>query len=202
MNSCIIIGALAQTVKTEPQDFILAADGGYLVAQQQGIMPDMMIGDWDSAPKPKTDKMITLPKEKDDTDTHFAAKWALDHGFRHIKIYGAIGGRLDHTLANLQTLYYLAEQKAQAVLFGEGAEAYLLTAEQKNMTIPNREGWYLSVFSYGEKATGVSIRNAYYCMENGTLEQSFPLGVSNEFAGKDVEIAVQTGNLLILLIRK
>ena len=94
-----------------PGDFIVACDAGYRNAERLDLRPDLIVGDFDSAPRPKAEhETIVLPHVKDDTDTQYAARWLLEHGYDEITLLGALGGaRLEHTLANLATGLYLAK---------------------------------------------------------------------------------------------
>lgn len=202
MKPCVILAAMPQSLKLPEECFLIAADGGLATAARLGRTPDLAVGDWDSAPKPVRVPSLTLPHEKDDTDTQFAAKWAWEHSYQEVLIYGALGGRLDHTLANLHTLYYLERRGVRAVLYGEGAQAQLLTAKKGKCVLPKREGWYLSVFAFDGAAYGVCEKGVYYPLQDATLTSDFPIGVSNEFLAKEAEISVEKGNLLILQIKK
>ena len=96
-------------------DYVIAADAGYENACRVGVEPDLLLGDYDSAPRPEAGaKTVFLPAEKDDTDTYYAARKALELGATDVVIVGGLGGaRLDHTLANLQTLCFW--QKTECV---------------------------------------------------------------------------------------
>ena len=123
METCFIFGA-GQDVelvrRPEPGDYVIAADGGYLACKRRGIVPDLLLGDFDSMEEPADfPKVLRLPVEKDDTDTFLAAKYALERGCRAFHIYGGTGGRLDHTLANLQLLVWLSRRGARGYLYDE-----------------------------------------------------------------------------------
>ena len=173
--ACFIFGAgpfygLVETPK--PGDRILAADGGYRHCLAVGLQPDLLLGDFDSLddllPELESKK---FPVEKDDTDT------------------------MDHTLANLQALAYLAREGARGYLYDEG---YVFTAiKDDRLSLPPREEGIFSVFCLGPEAHGVSIRSAQYPLDHAPLSPFFPLGVSNHFQGQPVEIEVEAGCLLI-----
>ena len=103
-------------------DFVIAADGGYAYTQQAGIRTDMLIGDFDSLrdfPNQKEDGLLIqrLPKEKDHTDSMAALLCGLERGYTRFHIYGGTGGRIDHTLANIQCLTYLVNHNARGYLY-------------------------------------------------------------------------------------
>lgn len=107
-----------------PGDFIVACDAGYRNAERLDLRPDLIVGDFDSAPRPKAEhETIVLPHVKDDTDTQYAARWLLEHGYDEITLLGALGGaRLEHTLANLATGLYLAKNGVKVLLANERSE--------------------------------------------------------------------------------
>lgn len=180
--------------------FVIACDRGYVYAERLGLTPDLIIGDFDSAPPPRSSAPVKrFPSRKDDTDTMLAAREALVRGFADVAVCCAFGGRLDHTLANLQTAAYLAAHGARARLYGSDAEALAFAAGEAR--IPRRAGWSLSVFALSDKCEGVTIRGAKYECENETLTNAFPLGVSNVWAAEEAVISARSGILLALQSR-
>ena len=112
-SACFIIGAgpfYGLPVAPGPEDVVLAADGGYRHCQTAGITPDLLLGDFDSLGSQRPDNIPThtFPVEKDDTDTMLAIRYGLEQGYQTFHLYGGTGGRMDHTLANLQALGFLA----------------------------------------------------------------------------------------------
>ena len=210
MGICYIVGAMKTEYRIEKtaQDFVIAADGGY--AQQFGCRPDAVVGDFDSLGfVPVGEKVQVYPKQKDDTDMILAVKLGLEKGYTDFVLIGGLGGRLDHTVANIQTLAYLASCGAKGVLRSEDADVYLLAGNAGNLhtslgevCFSAEEQGIFSVFSYGEKAEGVSICGAEYELELANLTDCFPLGVSNSFVGKDVKVSVQNGRLLVIRQKK
>ncbi len=197
MGICYIVAAMKTEYKIDkkPGDFVIAADGGY--AQLGGCIPDAILGDFDSLGfVPKEEKVVAYPSKKDDTDMMLAVKFGLEKGYKSFVLLGGIGGRLDHTIANIQTLAYLSEHGAKGVLKSEARDIYLL--KETELRFPAETKGILSVFSYGTVAEGVTICGAEYETDNIVLEDAFPLGVSNAFCGKDVSICVQKGRLLIV----
>ncbi len=181
-------------------DLIIAADGGLAHLQALGITPRRILGDFDSLGYTPKGAQV-FPVEKDDTDTMLAVKLALAEGCREFWIYGGLDGeRLDHTMANYQTLLYLANQGARGILVGR---SYMATAIQNSsLTFPKECQGIVSVFCLGPDAQGVDIRGLQYPMEAGTLSAGFPLGVSNHFVGKEGSISVRQGSLLVLWQRQ
>ena len=187
-------GGLTEPIKDE--DLVIAADGGVKHVEDLGIRPDIILGDFDSlgyAPEGAE----RYPVEKDDTDAMLAAKRGLQEGCREFLFYGSLDGpRLDHTLANLQMLRFLADRGATGRLLGLRQQVKLL--RNGKLTLPPREKGDISLFAFGGEAKGVTIKGLKYELEDGTLTPSFPLGVSNSFLGKSAEISVEDGDILVI----
>lgn len=187
-------GGLAEPLRED--DLVIAADGGLRHTQALGIRPDIVLGDFDSLGF-VPDRAEKYPVEKDDTDAMLAARRGLELGCREFLFYASLDGpRLDHTLANLQTLRSLADHASVGTLVGLRQQVTLL--RKGKLTLPARERGDISIFAFGGNATGVSIRGLKYELEEGTLTPSFPLGVSNSFVGKSAEISVKDGDILIV----
>ena len=207
MKSCCVIFAggpeVGEPCLPVPEDaYIICADSGLRRAEQFGLMPDLVLGDFDSlGAVPQNLPHMTVPVEKDDTDTMLAARVALEKGYRDIRIYGAFGGRLDHTLANIQTLAFLTANGAEAILVG----ARDIVRMQTGGTVrqyPRREDFTFSVFAYSAECTGVTLRGVYYPLNGHTLRQDFPLGVSNRITEDFAEVSAETGTLLVVSSRE
>ena len=195
---CVIAAAMPeQDLYIPKQSFCIAADKGILQFQNRGIEPDLVVGDFDSLGYvPGARELVQHPVEKDDTDMMLAVREGLRRGYRKFILYGGMGGRLDHTLANLQTLAFLAAHGARGLLYGEKTAVTLL--QNGSIRFPASAKGAVSVFCFGDAAQGVTERGLYYALENGRIENTFPLGVSNAFCGRESEIAVQNGKLLLL----
>ena len=181
--------------------FILCADSGLRLAERLHAKPDLVLGDFDSLGcVPENYPHITVPVEKDDTDTLLAARIAIERGYRDIRIFGAFGGRLDHTLANLQTLEFIHENGGCGMLIGTRDYA-VLQAPDAPRRYPRMAGFTLSAFAWTARCTDVSITGAHYPLSGGTLTRSFPLGVSNEITGTEAEIRIGSGLLLVICSR-
>ena len=179
----------------EEGDFVLCADGGWKLAQSEGVEPDWVIGDFDSAEAPETGRVERHPVMKDDTDTMLCLKRGLRLGYERFLFLGGFGGRMDHTLANLQTLAYAAERGAQAIM--QDGFCRVLALRNGTARVARRPG-KLSVFALSDRCRGVTVRGAVYGLTDGELTNAFPLGVSNEYAADEAEITVREGTLLIV----
>ena len=203
MARCIIFcaaefDALAQPL--EKEDFIIAADGGVAHTEALEVSPDEILGDFDSLGYIPTGSRV-FPVEKDDTDAMLAARRGLALGFREFLFYGALDGpRLDHTVANFQTLQFLADRGATGYLIGKN---YIVTVvKEGTLSFPAEAEGTISAFCLGADAEGVRIEGLYYPLENGTLTAGFPLGVSNHFTGVPARICVEKGSLLVMYDRE
>lgn len=179
-------------------DYVIAADGGYAYLKELGVTADLVLGDFDSLNRvPDHPNLCRLPREKDDTDTFFAVRTGLELGYDRFLLYGVLGGaRLDHTLANIQTVAYLAEQGCRGYLLGGGT---VVTAVHNGvLDLPGDKTGYLSVFCNSGVARGVDLTGLKYPLEKATLTGSVPVGTSNEFLGGPCRIGVEAGTLIVL----
>lgn len=184
-----------------PQDFVIAADGGYAYAEQHGITPNLLVGDFDSLPMPPSGRadMVVLPREKDDTDMIAALQEGWQRGFRAFHIYGGTGGRLDHTLANIQCLADLAGRGARGYLYGK--DTVITAIKNSGISFTSGCTGVVSVFAHSDIATGVSETGFKYPLTDTTLYNTYPLGISNEFTGTPSSIVVRTGTLIVIYPR-
>ena len=203
MKRCVIFCAarcdsLLQPIRED--DFVIAADGGLEHTRKFSIEPDEILGDFDSLGFVPEDSRV-FPVEKDDTDAMLAVRRGLELGYREFLLYGSLDGpRLDHTVANFQTLQFLCDHGAFGYLLGSG---YTVTAVKNGeLRFPPEAEGTVSVFCLGADASGVTLEGLYYPLEEGTMTAGFPLGVSNHFTGRASRIRVQDGCLLVLWDRK
>ena len=203
MKNCIIFCAAGFTGLAAPigtGDLVIAADGGLRHTRDLGITPDVILGDFDSLGFTPEGANV-FPVEKDDTDAMLAVRHGLAAGCDTFFLYGGLDGpRLDHAIANFQTLRFLADQGAAGYLIGK--DLMLTVVKDGGITFPAGCKGTVSVFCLGPDAQGVCIRGLHYPLEDGTLTAGFPLGVSNHFIGKEAEISVQDGSLLVLWDRE
>lgn len=195
---CYIVGALRSTLSFSPKtnDLVIAADKGYEHLLSSGIRTDVLLGDFDSIntklPKIKT---IKYPKEKDNTDTDLAIEYAMSLGYKTIVVYGCIGGRFDHTFANIGLLYKYT-QLGIKLIFVDGQDVATAIKNSEISFSENCKGT-LSVFSLTEASSGVYETGLKYELENSLLHFGTSLGVSNEFIGKKASVSVINGCLMI-----
>lgn len=182
----------------EPEDLVIAADAGYRTCRELGIVPDLLLGDFDSMDQPEDFANIhRSPVEKDDTDTMLAVKTGLEQGCDEFYLYGGTGGRrLDHTLANLQTLLYLRRRGARGYLYDN--DFVWTVIENETIRVDKTVEWgLLSVFSLGDRARGVTETGVQYPLQGAELTAEFPLGVSNHILDPVAAVGVEAGALVV-----
>jgi thiamine pyrophosphokinase len=203
MKRCVIfaagpmeITALLPTQFSE-EDYIIAADAGIRNAARLSVIPQLVMGDMDSLDQREVPEgAILFPVRKDDTDLMLAVKKGIELGGRDFLIYGALGGRLDHTYASIQTLSYLLDHGCTGTLV-DGSQLVTLL---ENTTWKVPAGFrHVSIFSYTERCGGITLKGLSYPLEDALLDQNFPLGVSNSMTGEPASISVREGRLLVIL---
>lgn len=201
---CYIVGAgenCGIDFRPTTDDFVIAADAGLCYLEQAGICTDLVIGDFDTLNAiPQHHYVITLSTEKDDTDMLAAIREGIKAGYSDFYLYCGTGGRIDHTLANLQVLSFLAENGKRGFLIDNNSIITAIT--NRKITFDRIASGYVSVFSYSTKSEGVRLQGLKYELDKAVLTNTFPIGVSNEFIGKGSSISVDTGTLLIVFPRK
>lgn len=205
MKTCYIIGAgdvADLQLKADNSDYIICADGGYKYKNLLGRECDIVVGDFDSFGRvPETENKIVAPTEKDETDMMLAVNLGFERGFNNFIILGALGGtRNDHSVANIQLLHYIASKGARGTLY-HGDEVFTAFSDGTILFGAENQG-YVSVFSLTDESRGVTIRNLKYTLEDATLYSYMPIGVSNEFIGKESSITVENGALLVVYKNK
>lgn len=207
MSRCIIIAAhnevaVKSIVNIRADDFIICADGGYAFAAAEGIVPNLVIGDFDSfhgvvEPSIEVERVAA---EKDDTDTLLCLKRGIERGFEEFIIVGGIGGRLDHTIANLQTVAYGCERGCFVLLADKGNLVTMIGAD--TVKLPKVNGYKLSVFAFGDVCEGVYESGVKYPLTNATITNTFPIGVSNEIEAENAVISCKKGKLLLVMSKE
>ena len=198
---CYIVGAMPLepelALSPAPGDLVIAADGGYAALQDLGILPDLVVGDFDSLGHvPNHPNVELLPCVKDDTDMGHALDHALSLGYTRFVLLGGMGGRLDHTVANLQLLGHIAHRGGRGLLLGQGQVACAI--HNDTLTFPPSLTGYCSVFCQSGTAHGVTLEGLKYTLDKADLTETFPLGVSNEFIGVPARVTVENGTLLLI----
>lgn len=205
MKRCVIIGGADisqyERVRTylREDDFYICCDSGLRHRAGLGIAPDLIVGDFDSHDDPHLDiETITLPCEKDDTDTVFAVKEALTRGFQDFLLLGVIGGRLDHTLGNVSILMMLDSRGKTAVALDDFSEIQVVSAAPVQIS---GQYAYFSLLNITGVAKGITIKGAKYPLKDAEITCEYQYGISNEvLPGMTAEVSVKTGRLLLLKV--
>lgn len=198
MNTCYIACALDCKIEIEKDDtdLIIGADKGYFILTKNGIKPDVVIGDFDSYKGSiECENIIRFPVKKDDTDSALAVKYAIEKGYKKIIIFGAIGGMLDHTIANISLLGSQIINGVKIILVDN--ENVIFPVYNEKISFDSSASGRISVFSLTNESYGVFEKGLLYSLKNYTLSNLHALGVSNEFIGENAEISVENGILLV-----
>ncbi len=182
-----------------PRDaFVICADGGYLNAVKAGFKCDFLVGDRDSIGETDVDcEEYRVSSIKDDTDLMLSIKLAMERGFDEFYIADSLTGRFEQVVANVQSLFYIANRGFKASIISGNSEISFLQGGEE-MTVNVDECRYFSLFAYGGTADGISIENAKYPLKNASLTCDFPLGVSNEPLDVPVTVKIEKGSVLLI----
>lgn len=200
MSICYIVAAgdcEKISVNKKEKDLIIAADAGMKYCERDNITPDVIIGDFDSLGfTPDAENVITLPVAKDDTDTSFAVKYAMQKGYKKFVIFGATGGRrADHTFANIALLSFISKNGCEGYLACDGYTVTSIT--DAKISFSDYMTGDISVFSFDSISHGVSEKGLLYSLSDADIKNSDVTGVSNSFAGKRSSVSVNDGTLII-----
>ena len=203
-NRCVVLSAGPfcdpQTLSGYllPDDYIIAADGGWRLAEQMGVVPAVLVADFDSLCDRKVPdgvEVVTLPVEKDVTDTAEALRLGYEAGYRSFLLLGCTGGRLDHQQAALTVAADYARRDCEIALADERNEIHLLT--RGSYVYPACPGEKVSLFAFGGDVTGLFIDGLKYSVSDYVLTPYDPLCVSNEWIGEDACLSFQSGLLML-----
>lgn len=205
MKRCVVIGGADigryDRIRSylRADDFYICCDSGLKHREGLGIVPDLIVGDFDSYEDPHLEaETITLPCEKDDTDTVFAVKEALARGFHEFLLVGVIGERLDHTLGNVSLLLMLDTRGKAAMAVDDYSEMEIVS------NIPAQIGGryaFFSLLNISGTAQGITIKNARYPLDGEEITCEYQYGISNEvLPGMTAEVSVQRGRLLLIKV--
>ena len=203
MKRCVIVGGapIERYDRIKPllqaDDYLIYCDSGLKHMEALDRQPDLIIGDFDSHERPKTDiETIVLPTVKDDTDTMFAVKEGIRRGFEDFLLLGVLGGRLDHTMVNVYSLLYLAEKGKNGAI----ADDFSIVRLVSRMPVEISPEWaFFSLVNIDGSAHGVTIRNAKYELDGAEIPCSFQYATSNEpLPNKTAAVSVREGRLLLI----
>ncbi len=205
---CVIISGSPDTNVEEikslctSDDFIVCADSGYSFAKKAGLTPNLIIGDFDSLKEelPQNTEVVKLNTHKDDTDTEHCVMECIRRGYKDFLLLGSIGGRTDHTFANIATLAFLSEYNYNGIARNNSEEIRILKEGSYEMN--NKKGLIFSVFPYGCESVNVTYKGAEYMLNNKTLTYNVSRGISNVFVDDEAEITINRGRAILLTYYK
>lgn len=205
MPRCVIVGGAKITqydrakAAIKPDDYVIYCDSGLKHQQALGAEPSLIVGDFDSHANPHSAvETIVLPCEKDDTDTVFAVKEAIKRGFTDFLLLGAVGERLDHTLANVSILLMLDDRGLNGRIIDDYSEMEIVSRSPKRVDGSFK---YYSILNISGTARGICETGCKYPLENAEIECSYQYGVSNEVnPGEEAVISVAEGRLLLIKV--
>ncbi len=180
----------------------ICCDGGIRHLEKLKVRPDVIMGDMDSANTDRLDdyvvsgaKLLEYPPEKDATDTQLALEYALGLKPEAIEIWGALGGRIDHALANLFLLKGAQQAGIKTRLIDEYCEIFIV---EKQITFTEAVGQTVSLFALTSQAEGLSLHGFKYSLDNESLEMINPRGISNVIVSSPATINICSGSLLVV----
>ncbi len=201
---CVIIAGSPETnsefIKStiNENDYVICADKGYLYAKNAGITPDVVVGDFDSFNSTITDncEIITLNPIKDDTDTFHSIDIAIERGYTDFTILGALGGRLDHSFANISALEYISQKGAKGILLSEKERVEFLSKGEYSYNYKEKT---FSLFPFGCSEVCVSYEGVFYPLEKYKIKSGLSLGISNVFTSDESQITIYDGNAILII---
>jgi thiamine pyrophosphokinase len=200
--------ALPRGFAPDPNDRIIAADGGAIHARAWGWLPHVVVGDMDSLPEDERARLeaagcrlLQVPAEKDETDLELAIRLAVEEGAREILIFGALGGRPDQYLANVMLLVLAAQLQAPARIL-DGQQEIRLISDGQEAEFSGKVGDTLSLIPIGGDARGITTEGLFYPLREGTLRFGPARGISNVFTASQARVRLQEGFLLAVHIRQ
>ena len=211
---CVIVGAAAianyEKIKTylKADDFFVFCDGGLSHAAALRVTPNLIVGDFDSHPCPDpatSAEIIKLPREKDDTDSFFAVKEAVRRGFKDLLLLGVIRQRFDHSMVNISILLYLKKLGLSALLLDDYSEMEVIGGDledrdNRSAAIPDSFS-YFSLLCIAGDVSNVTIRNAKFPLEKGSIKSDYQYATSNEvIPGKTAQVSVENGYILLIKV--
>jgi len=197
-------GAISLLMQNKKYSLIIVADSGLVSAERLGIVPDYILGDFDSVSRPLLERYKTLssqiisyPPEKDMTDTQIAIELAISHNPAWIDICGATGSRVDHMLANIHLLLMPLRVGIDACIYDDNNKIYL---RNKSFTIMKDEqyGSFVSLLPFTDEVYGITLEGFKYPLYDYTLSNGSSIAISNEIAQAEGRVFFKNGILLVV----
>lgn len=214
MKACIILNGevkdyvfLESTMKNNKYDFIICADGGARHLYKVNIMPNYILGDLDSLSSEIIDfykhskvKFTQFPSRKNETDAELCINLANDLNVNEIHIIGALGGRIDHTIANINLMYYIKQLGINSTIQTPDEDIFLVSNE--TFIINGNKGDTVSIIPIKGDAKGVTLEYLEYPLNNFEMKYGTPIGISNVMEKNECKITVEDGSLIVIRNKK
>lgn len=214
MKACIVLNGevkdyefVKYALSCYEYDIVICADGGASHLYKLNIVPDYILGDLDSLNSEIIDfyKMNKVnfkqfPTRKDETDAELCINLAKDLDVKEIHFIGALGGRIDHTIANINLMYYIKQLGITPMIKTSDVDMYLISNETS--IIEGKKGDTISVIPIKDDAKGVTLENLEYPLSNFCMKYGTPIGISNVMEKNECRVSVEDGNLLIIRNKK
>lgn len=210
MKACILLNGkiedinfLKEVIGNEKYDYIICADGGANYLYKLNIVPDYILGDLDSLQlkakdyfKEKGVNFKKFPERKNETDAQLCIHLAKSLGVLQIELLGALGGRIDHTVANINLMYYIKKLGINPVIKNDKEDLYMI--ESEFIDICGEKGDTLSILPVNGDAVGITLEKLEYPLKDAIIKYGDPIGISNVMENKKCRITVNEGTLLIV----
>ena len=210
MKVCIALNGIVndynktkEIIEKENYDYIIGADGGCNHLNAMGIVPNYIIGELDSINKSLIEyyesKNVTFkkfPTHKDQTDSEICVHLAKTLNATKIDFIGALGGRIDHALANIGFMYYVFEMGIEPRILTSEEEIFIIHNDTK--IIKGKKGDTISILALKKDVLGVTLKKLEYPLNNARVSYLSPLGISNVMLEDECEITVEDGYLLVI----
>lgn len=188
-------------------EYIICADSGYHHCQKLGIVPDLLVGDFDSiGVLPQQIPTVCFPAEKNYSDTTMAIEEAKKRGAKMLMLIGMLGGRIDHSLANIQTMFDSVKDGYIVCIQDGESELYPYFSPQESVPqeiiLAPRPDSYFSLLSFSDSCQNVTIEGGKYPLHHYTLKNTQARAISNEFLDRPVKISFHSGMLLVVICPK
>ncbi|HZK28345.1 MAG TPA: thiamine diphosphokinase [Thermoclostridium sp.] len=188
---------------SDKSDLLICADGGARYFYKARIMPDILLGDFDSinpeiqALYQKSNiEIIRFPSHKNYTDMELAIDCAIEKGASTIYLVGAVGSRMDHTLSNIHLLHKITDAKAKGVIIDQNNYIYIVTDHIK---LKRKQGFFVSLVPATPVVEGVTTKGLAYPLKDAKMVMGTGLGISNEFTLDSAEVSIKKGRLYVMV---
>ena len=212
MRKALIVGGgpvdtdLLNNEFAKKPDLLIAVDQGGFYLDELGIIPQVLLGDFDSLAAPVVDKLaksgvrvVRFSPQKEATDMELALDFAINNGAGSINILGGIGGRLDHTLSNIGLLIKALAQNITVHLLDA---AHDLTAINRRIILERKPGWAVSLIPLTVKVSGVTTSGLLYPLDRADLFMEKSRGIHNEFTAPAATVELTEGVLLVIFFKE